>query len=295
MPAITPSRQRKPRGQPSTTSLKATSRASKATDPEPKLPPAMNQAHNLARARHRLRLQLEHKRRARADAHDCDAAPIQSDRELSRRPALPELMEDDEEERAVAVAESSGPGSTNVGAGISRASVRSPKSSDYPMCLSWEVEGGASPLYPVLLGFKKPASTPDDIAHNIALAKNYSRITSTACPMIPYGHYESEALKLAIAIVLFNNPTAVGVVFPGYTDPCPETAAAYTQMEYSGAAELETRSRKPSLWRPMFAPTHQLRMRQENDYLPEAVPETHESELTEGGRYSKRAKGKGRA
>ncbi|QRW07068.1 hypothetical protein RhiLY_06067 [Ceratobasidium sp. AG-Ba] len=77
-------------------------------------------------------------------------------------------------------------------------------------------------------GFKKPASTPEAIAHNIALAdkllpNNFHCVSFDP----PSGHYESEALKIAIAIVLFANPTAVGVVFPRYVKPVPYTAVAY--------------------------------------------------------------------
>ncbi|QRV93721.1 Formin-like protein 20 [Ceratobasidium sp. AG-Ba] len=77
-------------------------------------------------------------------------------------------------------------------------------------------------------GFKKPASTPEAIAHNIALAQkllpnNFHCLSYDP----PYGHYESEALKLGIAIVLFANPTAPGVIFPHLVNPCPDTAVAY--------------------------------------------------------------------
>ncbi|KAG8683329.1 hypothetical protein FRC08_014341 [Ceratobasidium sp. 394] len=84
------------------------------------------------------------------------------------------------------------------------------------------------PFIEFYFGFKKPATTPDAIAHNIALAdKLLPNVFHCLAYDPPYGHYEGEALRLAIAIVLFGSPTAVGVAFRGYFKPVPETAVAY--------------------------------------------------------------------
>ncbi|KAG9075580.1 hypothetical protein FRC06_010010, partial [Ceratobasidium sp. 370] len=84
------------------------------------------------------------------------------------------------------------------------------------------------PFVEYYFGFKKPAMTPDVIAHNIALADKLLPNTFHCLAYDPpYGHYEGEALSLAIAVVLFGTPTAVGVAFRGYFNPMPETAVAY--------------------------------------------------------------------
>ncbi|KAG8732766.1 hypothetical protein FRC10_000616 [Ceratobasidium sp. 414] len=84
------------------------------------------------------------------------------------------------------------------------------------------------PFIEYYFGFKKPATTPDAIAHNIALADKLLPNTFHCLAYDPpYGHYKGDALSLAIAVVLFGSPTAVGIAFRGYFDPLPETAIAY--------------------------------------------------------------------
>ncbi|KAG8697939.1 hypothetical protein FRC08_006228 [Ceratobasidium sp. 394] len=211
------------------------------------------------------------------------------------------------------------------------------------------------PFVEFYFGFKKPATTADAIAHNAALA---DKLLPNAFHCLaydpPYGHYEGEALNLAIAIVLFGSPTAVGIAFRGYFNPLPETAVAYVLanmqftieewttgkfqsrdlnasdmlnkyvahlrglkaarrrakvrfkrlaqewfdfgFEYSGAMELDdpfTQSvTQENDIRPDTPTPDEVN---ENDYLP-TEPEEVESESDgDGVRYSKRAKGKGRA
>ncbi|KAG9078022.1 hypothetical protein FRC06_008570 [Ceratobasidium sp. 370] len=294
----------------------------------------MAQAAHLAHTRLRLRHENEQHGRARETSQSLTPNSVAVS---ARLPSPPELLEDDEEECVAAEAEALG---------------LDPAVNSLPTFRGRSKEV-LRPFTEFYFGFKKPATTPDAIAHNIALAGKLLP-NSFHCHAYdpPFGHYEGEALRLAIAIVIFGNPMAVGVAFRGYFNPMPETAVAYVLanmqftieewetgkflakdlnasdmlnkyvahlrglkaarrrakhrfqrlaqewydfgFEYSGAMELDDPfTQSVTLEEDVRPDTPTSHVDEGHDYLPEE-PEELESE-PEGGRYTKHAKGKGRA
>ncbi|QRV89041.1 hypothetical protein RhiJN_17059 [Ceratobasidium sp. AG-Ba] len=412
-----PSRPRGTASQESSWARRASKAAKNAPEPiqdDPgRFPPAMRQAFNRARTRHRLRLKIERKRCANSDTTSNYTYHLPPELIEIRQPSSPDLMEDNEEERVAAEAESHNrdpkskrqpkPAARDVhgnerhaltvakphlfvysaveGAWQMRGLITSWAHAIYR--LTWEEEypglayeapshrtiqcmvnsqpafrgkskDGLRPFTEFYWGFKNPASTPTAIAHNIALVQKLApNMFHCLAYDPPYGHYEGEALKMAIAIVFFTNPTAVGVSFRNYLDPLPETAVAYVLAnmqfcieeyssgkfqprelnaadmlnkyvahlrglkrarrkarvrferlarewfdfgyDYSGATELEDPFTQPLISEADIRPdTPTLDETSEQDYLREPEDEV-QPELDEEGRYSKRAKGKGRA
>ncbi|QRV81049.1 hypothetical protein RhiJN_09064 [Ceratobasidium sp. AG-Ba] len=188
------------------------------------------------------------------------------------------------------------------------------------------------PFTEFYFGFKKPATTPEAIAHNIKLAQKLlpNNFHCLLCDPA-YGHYESKALKMAIAIVLFGNPGAMQFSIEEYqtgrfqarelnaSDMLNKYVAHLRGLkaarrkakgrfkrlaqewfdfgfEYSGAMELEDPFDQTVTQASNVRPdTLTMEESSKHDYVPEAQRKEHVLELNEGGRYSKRAKGKGRA
>ncbi|KAG8679637.1 hypothetical protein FRC08_016850 [Ceratobasidium sp. 394] len=267
---------------------KAASHAPERPQPGPsRLPPAMAQAADLARARYRLRRERERHVTAHATGNHPTPSGSSAVSELVRLPSPPDLLEDDEEECVAAEAERLGrdpkykrkpkPAARDVHSNKRHIlTIVKPHLFAYSICKgAWQTRGLCASWVPTIwdltwgqeyphlpieppsnrsiqcavnalptfrgrskellrpfvefyFSFKKPAATPDAIAHNVSLAdkllpNNFHCLAYDP----PYGHYEGKALSLAIAITLFGSPTAVGIAFSGYFNPLPETAVAY--------------------------------------------------------------------
>ncbi|KAG9077446.1 hypothetical protein FRC06_008906, partial [Ceratobasidium sp. 370] len=74
----------------------------------------------------------------------------------------------------------------------------------------------------------KPASTPEAVNRNLEIF-NAVHLNTFHCTRFspPYGHYESDLLTQAIALTMFKDPNAVGVVHCEFFDPMPLTTVAF--------------------------------------------------------------------
>ncbi|KAG9091249.1 hypothetical protein FS749_016677 [Ceratobasidium sp. UAMH 11750] len=187
----------------------------------------------------------------------------------------------------------------------------------------------------------KPASTPEAINHNLEIFRAVHP-NAFHCQRYspPYGHYESHLLTQAIAVTMFSNPNAIGVVHREFFEPMPLTTVAFvlaiiqfcleewetgrfksrdlsmTDLLHKYVAHLrglkETRitaksrvERLQEKWFefgyqysgaiPIYEPYYQpITLR--TDVRPDTPqPESEQEPETFAGRYTARAKGKGRA
>ncbi|KAG9076827.1 hypothetical protein FRC06_009302, partial [Ceratobasidium sp. 370] len=84
------------------------------------------------------------------------------------------------------------------------------------------------PLVQHTLDLWKPASTDEDVNHNLQIFMLVHPNTFHCTKFSPpYGHYESDLLTQAIATTMFCSPTAVGVVYHEFFDPMPLTTVAF--------------------------------------------------------------------